>query len=174
MVESILGREQADDIFLAAALSGMVGEKRACEVACAMEKEGAGVGTIAVAKEGLGLLSSALGSVGKGGKSAIGTLGALAGLVGKTAVGGVLAGALGANAYDILKQQVTLEDPETEYKNKVEALYAAKKRELEDAKWMDRVRSMRDELRRGYKKMTTEEYAEKYQALIDALDERKG
>lgn len=173
MVESILGRQQAEDIFVAAALSGLVGEKRAGAVAEEMEK-GASVGSFI--KAAPIFIDKAIGYLGdswKAGKGAVDLVGGLSGLVGKTALLGAGSGILGANAYDIIKQHVTEEDPETELKNKIEAIYAAKKRELEDSKWMDRVRKMRDELRRGYKKMTTEEYAEKYKELSDALDERK-
>ena len=38
---------------------------------------------------------------------------------------------------------------------------------------MAKVRGMRDELKRGYKKMTTDEYAAKYNELMEALDERR-
>lgn len=173
MVESILGRQQAEDIFVAAALSGIVGEKRSGAVAEEMEKMAGTAKAIEWLSKALGAIPAGLKSVWGAGEKSLGLLSGTAGLVGKTALLGTGAGFLGANAYDIIKQHVTEEDPETELKNKIEAIYAAKKRELEDSRWMGRVRKMRDELRRGYKKMTTEEYAEKYKELSDALDERK-
>ncbi len=92
---------------------------------------------------------------------------------GLLALAGASTGALGASALDVLNSRITSEDPEERFNNKVEALYANRMSELEDQKWMDRVRSMRDELRRDYKRMSTEEYAVKYKALQNALDERK-
>lgn len=82
-------------------------------------------------------------------------------------------GVLGALGYDVIKEQLTQDDPKVKLRDDIKAIYARKAKELEDSKWMERVRGMRDELVRGYKKMTLDEYREKYDALIKALDERR-
>ena len=74
--------------------------------------------------------------------------------------------------YNIAKNRMMQESPEDEANRKIEAMYSNKRRELEDSMWMDRVRSMRDELRRNYRRMSTEEYTKKYVDLMDALNER--
>lgn len=92
---------------------------------------------------------------------------------GTAATMGAGSGVLGALAADVIKEQLTREDPKVKLSGKLEKLYAGKSRELDDSQWMARVRAMRDELRRGYKKMTVEEYRDKYNNLVKALDERK-
>lgn len=175
MVERYLGKEAADDIFMSALLTGLLPEKQACDMMGGIEKDASPLATILA---GLKMGKDGLVNVFKGGTHALDktfeygadsakALGLLA------ALGGA-AGVLGSSAYDILKERVTQEDPEAKFNDDIEAMYANKTRELSDARWMDRVRAMRDDLKRGYKKMPTEEYAVKYKALQDALDERKG
>lgn len=83
-------------------------------------------------------------------------------------------GGLGGAAYNIMKDKITGGDaPEESFKDKISAYYDNKSKELEDQKWMARVRAMRDELQRGAKKMPADEYAKKYQALSRALDEKR-
>lgn len=159
MVEQYLGKETADDIFFASMLSGLIPEKVACELSVGMQKD-AGV---------FDGIKKIVGAVGGGALEAFKHAPAI---ISGTALGGAAAGALGATVYDILKERVSHEDPEAELNDNLERLYAYKNREMEDARWMDRVRALRDELKRGYKKMTTEEYAQKYNALMDALNER--
>lgn len=96
-----------------------------------------------------------------------------AGLIRDLGIYGALGGALTGAGYNIIKDRITAPSPEDEFNHKVERIVTNHKRELEDAKWMDRVRGMRDELARNYKKMTPEEYAKKYNALVAALDERR-
>lgn len=96
-----------------------------------------------------------------------------AGLIRDLGIYGALGGALTGAGYNIIKDRITAPSPEDEFNHKVERIVTNHKRELEDAKWMDRVRGMRDELARNYKKMTPEEYAKKYNALVSALDERR-
>ena len=167
MVEQYLGRETADDIFFSAMLSGLIPQKQASDMIQSFQKEAA-VNWSAIKK--------AIGSIGSGIAGGLGyAWGAAKSIppaLGYTALGGAASGALGATVYDILKERVSQEDPETKFNSEIERLYAYKKREIEDAKWMSRVRAMRDELKRGYKKMTTDEYTTKYNALMDALNER--
>jgi len=85
---------------------------------------------------------------------------------------GAGAGTVGSVAWNLIKDRMQRESPETEFNRKVEAMYAGRARELEDAKWMDRVRGMRDDLARNYKKMPSDEYEKRYGELMDALDER--
>lgn len=165
MVEQILGRKNAEDIFFSAMLSGMMPEKQASEFLGGTEKDAA-VGILNWLKYIGGLASGA-------GSAAVGTLKAIPPTLFNTALLGASAGGLGAMGYDVLKDRVSQEDPETKYNNEIEALYEGKRRELEDSKWMAKARAMRDELKRGYRKMTTEEYSKKYNALIDLLEEKK-
>ena len=165
MVEQYLGRETADDIFFSAMLSGMIPEKQASDLAEGIHK---GAQVMDALKKALG----ALGSIGKGFGYAADAVKTIPPVLGGTAIGGAATGVLGATVYDILKERVSQEDPEAKFNSDIENLYTHKKREVEDARWMNRVRAMRDELKRGYKKMPTEEYAAKYKALMDALNER--
>ena len=163
MVERYLGKEQTEDIFCAAMLTGLMSEKQAAEMSSMMEKDGF---------DPLNALKTILGGTAKGGKEIMSGIGNVPKILGMTALLGGGAGVLGANIYDVIKEQVSHEDPEEKFNSYVEAVYKNKKRELEDAKWMDRIRALRDELRRGHKKMPTEEYANKYKELVSALDER--
>ena len=167
MVEQYLGRETADDIFFSAMLSGLLPQKQASNLIQSFQKEAA---------VDWGAVTKAIGSIGKeitGGLGHVwGAAKSIPTALGYTALGGAASGVLGATVYDILKERVSQEDPEAKFNSDIEHLYAHKKREAEDAKWMSRVRAMRDELKRGYKKMTTEEYTTKYKALMDALNER--
>lgn len=167
MVEQYLGKEASDDIFLSAMLTGIMSEKQASEVLEKIEKQAIDWKTIGQ-------------SLGKGGNLLWNGLGhtwnalkEVPPAVGKVALIGAGTGVLGASLYDILKERVTQEDPEAQFNADIEAMYANKKRELEDSEWMNKVRALRDELKRGYKKMPTDEYATKYKALLAALDERK-
>lgn len=162
MVEQYLGKEAADNIFFTSMLSGLIPEKQACELAVGIQK-GAQV---------MDALKKAIGALGTVGSGALTTVKSIPQILAGTALGGAATGALGATVYDILKERVSQEDPEAKFNSDIEHLYTHKKREIEDARWMSRVRALRDELKRGYKKMTTEEYATKYKALTDALNER--
>jgi len=108
-------------------------------------------------------VGDAVGSVASGG----------AGLLKDLAIYGTLTGVIGGTAYNIVKDNLTKQDPKDRFNDKVERIIKNRKREREDAKWMDRVRGMRAELIRDYKKMSPEEYSAKYNALVNALDERK-
>lgn len=152
MLERIIGAEAAGDIMFAGMLSGMQTEKQA-ENALSMEK--AAFSPVNFIK--------ALWSTGVAGLS----------LFPKAIMAGLGTGAATGAAYNIIKNRLTDDDPQTKLNNKLEAMYSNKKRELEDAKWMDRIRGMRDDLARNHKKMSQEEYEAKYNALVSALDERK-
>ena len=172
MVEKYLGKEVAEDIFYSGMITGLMTEKQAGEILYGIEKGAAINWAKLVASLPGGIKALGSGLIG-GAKETAGALAKVPGAVGKLALLGAGTGVVGATAYDILKENVTSEDPKAELNAKTEAMYRNKRRELEDAKWMTRVREMRDELKRGYKKMTTEEYSEKYKALMDALDERR-
>ena len=168
MVEKILGKEVAEDIFYSAMLTGMMTEKQAEELDAGMEKEAAWPALVKALGVLKGLGHTAIGTTEKG----VGALSKIPGIGMKLALIGAGTGVLGATAYDIIKENVTNEDPKAELDAKLEAMYRGKQRELEDAKWMTKVRNMRDDLKRNYRKMSTKEYTEKYNALISALDER--
>lgn len=95
-----------------------------------------------------------------------------ANILGKLMLGGATVGTAGGIGYNLAKERMSQNSPEEEMNRKIEAMYKKKTRELEDSNWMNKVIAMRDELRRGYKKMTTQEYTKKYIALMDALNER--
>jgi len=171
MVEKILGKQQAEDIRMSAMLACMMTEKQASEALDCLEKLAATKEPSAwgIAKDILGAIwgnaKSGLGHVAdivKETPSALGWVGAI----------GAGAGALGAGAYNVFADRMSREDPEAKFNADVEAMYANKRRELSDAKWMAKVREMRDDLKRNHKKMTSKEYSQKYQELLDALDER--
>lgn len=86
--------------------------------------------------------------------------------------GALTGAAVGASGH-VLTDQLTQDSPEEELNRTLEAMYSAKRKELADAKWMNRVRAMRADLMANRKKMTAEEYTAKYNALVDALNERK-
>ncbi len=165
MVEKYLGKERARDIFLSAFAS---------EVASS-----AGIEKTAQGPD-LGLPKFIYEIARDVGHAGIGGIKNLAGLLKEVPSGllwtmglGAGTGFLGATGYDAIKERIMQEDPEAKFNDELETIYAERKREKEDAKWMDRARKMRDELKRGYKKMTTDEYSAKYKALLDHLDERK-
>lgn len=175
MVEKILGEQQTKDIYFSAMLTGLLNEKQAAELSEHLDKE-AQAGAAQSFNWWRFLLGSgrALGSAAIGGaKETASALSKVPGAVGKLALLGAGTGILGATAYDILKENVSSDDPKAELNAKLEAMYNNRKKELEDAKWMAKVRGMRDELKRGYKKMTSEEYESKYNELMEALDERR-
>lgn len=113
------------------------------------------------------------------GGAAIGGAKDLAGALAKTpdlaiklGLTGAFGGAVAAGAWDILRSNVTNKDPEEKLNEKIESIYKSKMRETEDAAWISRVRAMRDDLRRNYKKMPLEEYTDKYNKLMAALEEK--
>lgn len=167
MVEEILGKQVADDIYNASRITALMTEKQAEEVAALIEKDAFSL------KD----LVTALKTVGKGtvaaGTGVLDLIKAAPKSIGYLAMAGAGTGALGGAAWNTLSGSMAKEDPREKLNARIESMYAIKKRELEDAKWMDKVRSMRDELKRGYKKMSVEEYSKKYNDLVAALDERK-
>jgi hypothetical protein len=167
MVKKILGEQQANDIYFSAMLTRMLNEKQAADLAEGLEKNAA----IDWSKI-LGGLKS-LGGIAVGGLKGIGDVLVKApDAAAKLALLGTGTGVLGATAFDILKENVSGDDPNAELNTKIEAMYNNRKKELEDAKWMSKVRRIRDELKRDYKKMTSEEYELKYNELMEALNER--
>lgn len=174
MVEKILGEQQTKDIYFSAMLTGLLNEKQAAELSECLEKEAqAGAATSFNLWKFLLGAGKAIGSAAIGGaKETASALSKVPGSLGTLALLGSGTGILGATAYDILKENVSSDDPKAELNAKLEAMYNNRKKELEDAKWMAKVRRMRDELKRGYKKMTSEEYESKYNELMEALDER--
>lgn len=166
MVERYLGKQGARDIFMAAMITGLMTEKQAHAMAEGFEKG-------ATVKDILANLASAGKLLGGAGGVAVDAAKMIPPAVGWAVATGATTGILGTMAYDAIKERMSQEDPEAKFDADLEALYNRKNRELKDAAWMKRVRSMRDDLRRNYKKMSTEEYAAKYKALEDALDERK-
>lgn len=162
MTAEYLGKEQANELFSAGFMDAMFDAK--------LEKK---------AEAGLtwAKVLSALKGAGKAGASAgAGATEIVSKLISSIpglAISGMGVGALGAIGYNTVKDQLTERSPKEELSAKLDAMYENRTKELESDKWMDRVRSMRDELKRGYKKMSVEEYSAKYKALVDALDERK-
>lgn len=171
MVEEILGYRQAKDIFFSAMLTGMMTEKQASDIFGDMEKSaqnggGKGAGLLGWAKLIGGMLTGgfdAAGSVAKEVPSALLN----------TALLGASVGGLGAMGYDTIKERLSDEDPETKHHAKLESMYAAKRTEENDSRWMAKVRAKRDNLLRNYKKMPTEEYAKAYKDLMEELDKKK-
>lgn len=151
MSESCLTKEQSAECFKAGFASWFA-EKRA----------GSGFILAPYVKDIAGLLKG----VWSGGKELLNAAGTATAM-------GAGTGVLGALAAEAIKEQLTREDPKAKLSGKLEKLYASKSREVDDSRWMSRVRAMRDELRRGYKKMTVAEYTDKYNNLVKALDERK-
>lgn len=146
MIEEILG-EKTSRIIYGAGVFSVMSEKRA-----------------SAAKEVVGG-ATAVGS---------GAFKATKGIFGMSkdlALYGAGAGILGGIGYNLLKERMQRSDPEERLNRKIESLYARKNKELESAKWMSKIRAMRDDLRRNYKKMSTEEYTKKYNELIAALEE---
>lgn len=162
MVEEILGKRQAKDIFFSAMASGMMTEKQAGEF---MEKEAKGT-AFDIAKYVLGAIGSGIGAATDAVKS-------IPPALSWTALLGASTGGLGAMAYDVLKDRVSQEDPKAKFDAEMEAMYAGKERELNDAKWMSRVRAKRDRLMREGKKMDPAAYAKEYDSLVRELDEKK-
>ena len=165
MVEEIIGKRSAEDIFFSAMLSGMVTEKKASDLFVSLEKRG-GSDLLAWLK-GIG------GALMSGGGMVVDTAKAIPPALGWTALLGASAGGLGAMGYDALKERVTEEDPEAKFNAEIEALYAGKNRELDDAKWMARMRKKRDRLKREWKKMDPQTYAKEYASLVSDLDSHK-
>ena len=168
MIREILGEQQADDIFFSSMLTGILNEKQAADMLECLEKNAAlnwKAAIIGALKPIASALSGAAGHLYSAATKAPDA-------IGKLALIGAGTGVLGATAYDVVKENVSSDDPESELNAKIEAMYNGRKKELEDAKWMEKVRGMRDELKRNYKKMTTEEYESKYNKLMEALNER--
>lgn len=97
----------------------------------------------------------------------------LAGLPKDIFWGGALTGLATGVGAQAITEHLTKESPEEELNRTLEAMYAAKRNEVADTKWMSKVRAMRAELMADRKKMSVEEYTKKYNALVDALNERK-
>lgn len=169
MVEKILGSQQTSDIFYSAMLTGLLNEKQAAELAENLEKKAAFDWAKFLLASSKAIGSAAIG----GAKETASALAKVPGAVGKLALLGAGTGIIGATAYDVLKENVASDDPKAELNAKIEAMYKGRQKELEDAKWMAKVRGLRDELKRSYKKMTTDEYTTKYNELVAALDERR-
>lgn len=171
VIEKYLGEKNAEDLFFSSMLVGLMSTNQAEEVKSALEKN-------AQVADALKLVGSGMKGVASGVKDFFGfgkdvtETGINTAL--KLMLAGGVSGVIGANLYDAIKDRVTEDDPETKFNVDMEAMYRGRARELEDSKWMAKVRSMRDELRRGYKKMTPQEYRGKYNALLAALDERRG
>ena len=169
MVEKYLGNETAADIFVSAMISRVVTEKEAENLVSIMKKEaqnGGGESSLLSFFKNIGKPIARLWSTGTG------ALKSVPPALGWIAATGATGGVLGTYLYDILKERLSHEDPEADFNSKVEALYRGKTKEIEDAQWMDKVRSMKDRLKRDYKKMSTEEYRKAYSELVAALDER--
>jgi hypothetical protein len=160
MVEQILGKRQAEDIFFSSMLTGLLNEKQASEI---MEKSAKSLDVI---KYLTGLVGSGLGMVKD-------TVKATPPALGWTALLGASAGGLGAMGYDAIKERVSQDDPEAKFNTDIEALYSGKRRELEDARWMARVRAKRDKLKREGKKMDPDAYEKAYNSLVAELDSKK-
>ena len=86
---------------------------------------------------------------------------------------GALAGTATGIGAQMLKDQITKESPDEALNRNLEAIYVAKRKEKEDEQWMNKVRAMRADLMVNRKKMSVEEYTAKYNALVDALNEKK-
>lgn len=87
----------------------------------------------------------------------------------------LLLGGAAGGLYHIVKEKMTESgDEQISANNKLQALYNARSAELEDQKWMSKVRKMRDDLKKNMKNMTADEYEAQYNALSEALDERRG
>lgn len=167
MIRDHIGNS-ADDIFLASMLSGLLEEG-------AIEKSAQGGNPWQYGiKELFQTLGMAGGMAKNVGSGALDIIGKIPSVLGSTALIGAGTGALGAVGYDAIKDMVSTQDPEEKLNIELESLYKAKTKEVEDAKWLARVRGMRDELRRNYKKMSKAEYTKKYNELVSALDERNG
>ena len=166
MVEKILGEGQAEDIFFSAMITGLLNEKQASDVIGSIEK-GADIDWKR--------LGSGLWDTFKGGASAfLGAIKETPAAVGWTAALGGGLGVLGANLYDSMKKRLTEEDPETKLNNEKELIYSMKERELEDSRWMGRIRRLKDALKRAArdKSVTNRKYRKDFESLLDALKER--
>lgn len=162
MIDEILGAQTAKDIFFSSMLASLMTEKQAADFVQFMEKRSEG-GLMEGIGNVLGGIGGAAAKVLRDVPSALLWTGAL----------GAGSGVLGATAYDVVKERLTQDEPEEKMNEKIESIFRRKKREQEDAQWMDRVRAMRDELKRGYKRMTAKEYKSKYRALLKELGERE-
>lgn len=167
MVEMFLGDELAKEIFEAGKLSAMSEKKAVAPVAAA-----------GAAAAGTGLTLSAVGTWLKdlvgGGAEAVAT-GAEKSidLAKGLALAGLATGAIGGVGYNLVKERLQKKSPEEEMQRKIEATYARKSREKEDAKWMSDVRAKRDRLAREWKKMTPGQYAKDYDELMGLLNQRR-
>lgn len=167
MVEEILGKNQAEDIFVSAMITGLMSEKQACGLMESIEKN---AGAEDVLKFLKGLWGAGTGLVSAGWNVAK----EFPGMLGLTAATGAGLGLLGANAYDAIQKRIAEEDPETTFNEEKENIYKAKERELSDARWMSRARRIRDGLKRAAKSrlVTNEKYRKDYESLIETLKER--
>ena len=170
VVEKYLGEDLANDMLCSSLISCLINTKQAEAISVEMEKDAQRGGEQTFAGRVLGALGTFLGNLPG---HAINAAEKVPSGLGWLAAGGATTGILGAAAYDAIKERMSEEDPDAKFNAEVEAIYAGKKKELEHARWMARVRKMRDELSRGYKKMPPDEYSAKYRKLIAALDEMK-
>lgn len=157
MTEKYLSNDEIRDIFYASMC------------AAAIEKRAAGQVPALLAGVGATKLMEMLGS---GVKNT--TEGYLK-LIPAAAMGSLLVGGSVGGLYNTIKDRITDSgDERIDADMKLESLYKARTEELKDREWMAKVRKMRNDLRGGMKKMTPEEYEKSYNALSEALDERRG
>lgn len=173
MIEHYIDKNIAKDIFMAGYITGHIPEKKAYEIASTLEKKG---GAPTVGRSIWSVFSSPIKDIWHGAGDLVKTVwtpiekGPKVMMTAATV--GASLGALGAAAVDAVKERVTQDDPETEFKNKINNLYKQKVREQEDEKWMTHIRLLKEDLKKNYKKMPLDEYRAKYNALVSALDER--
>lgn len=159
MVEKYLTKDQSDALFAAGASS--VFQKKASLASVLAILKTFGNGAIDLVRGGHQLAHAGVEDTKE-----------VLNILGKLALGGTAIGTAGGIGYNLAKERMSQGSPEEEMNRKIESLYKNKSKELDDSKWMNKVLSMRNDLKRGYKKMTTEEYTKKYIALMDALNER--
>lgn len=159
-MRTYIGKDVARRMFIAGAISSSL-EKRA------QESGGFGNAVSSAGKWLAGLLGGGA-AVGKGayeaGKEGIG-------LAGNLALMGLGTGVLGGVGYHLIKERLQQKSPEEDMNRKIEAMYSRKAKELESAKKMTAARALRDELNRGRKTMSTDEYRTKYDKLMSMLEE---
>ena len=170
ILEQILGSENAAMVYKAG-YSSVISEKTA-QAAAPAAVVGAGAAGAGIAASAMQWLRGILGGGVQLGRQGIGLANDSASLARNLAITGIGAGVLGGVGYHLIKERLQRGSPEEELNRKIEGIFSRREREISDKKWMDRVRSMRDDLRRNKNKMSPEEYAKKYEELVKALDER--
>jgi hypothetical protein len=159
-METYIGKDVARRMFIAGAISASI-EKKA--------QDGGGTGNaISSAGKWLAGLVGGGAAVGKGayeaGKEGVG-------LAGNLALMGLGTGVLGGIGYHLIKERLQQKSPEEEMNRKIESMYSRKSKELESSKKMTVARALRDELNRGRKTMSTDEYRTKYDKLMSIIEE---